>query len=117
MPTTTRQIRDDAPEIISCAEAGELETVGESPYLWAELRWAARAEGIVHLEDLLMRRVRLGLTLSQGGWPQIDRVRAIVQPELGWDDDRWTREQAAYARLWNDSYRPPSSPRIALTAS
>jgi len=107
---------DDAPEIIACAADGELETIGESPYLWAELRWAARAEGIVHLEDLLMRRVRLGLTLPQGGWPQIDRVRAVAQPEVGWDDDRWSREQDAYARLWNDSYRPPSSPRIALTA-
>jgi glycerol-3-phosphate dehydrogenase len=107
---------DDAPEIIACAADGELETIGKSPYLWAELRWAARAEGIVHLEDLLMRRVRLGLTLPQGGWPQIERVRAVAQPEVGWDDDRWRREQDAYARLWNDSYRPPSSPRIALTA-
>ncbi len=105
---------DDAPEIVACAENGELETIGESPYLWAELRWAARAEGIVHIEDLLMRRARLGLTLPLGGWPLIDRVRSIAQPELGWDDDRWTREQDAYARLWNDSYRPPSSPGIAL---
>ncbi len=105
---------DDAPEIVACAKNGELETIGETPYLWAELRWAARAEGIVHLEDLLMRRARLGLTLPQGGWPLIDRVRSIAQPELGWDDDRWTREQDAYARLWNDSYRPPSSPGIAI---
>ena len=104
----------DAPELIACAEDGELETIGKSPSIWAELRWAARAEGIVHLEDLLMRRARLGLTLPLGGWPLIDRVRSIVQPELGWDDDRWTREQDAYARLWNDSYRPPSSPGIVL---
>ncbi|MCK5317843.1 MAG: hypothetical protein KAJ55_08000 [Anaerolineales bacterium] len=40
-----------------------------------------------------MRRIRLGLTLPQGGWPLIDRMRAVVQPELGWDDDRWTFEQ------------------------
>ena len=57
---------------------------------------------------------RLGLTLPLGGWPLIDRVRTGAQPELGWDNDRWTREQDAYARLWNDSYRPPSSPGIAL---
>ena len=104
----------DAPALVACAEDGELDTIGDSPYLWAELRWAARAEGIVHLEDLLMRRVRLGLTLPQGGWPLIDRVRAVAQPELRWDDARWTREQDAYARLWNDSYRPPSFPGIAL---
>ena len=107
---------DDAPAIIACAEDNELETIGDSPYLWAELRWAARAEGIVHLEDLLMRRVRLGLTLPQGGWPLIDRMRAVVQPELGWDDARWILEQDAYARLWNNSYRPPPSPKIDLTA-
>ena len=74
------------------------------------------APRVVHLEDLLMRRIRLGLTLPQGGWPLIDRMRAVVQPELGWGDDRWTFEQDAYARLWIGGYRPPSSPRIALAA-
>jgi len=31
------------------------------------LRWAARAEAVSHLDDLLLRRVRLGLLLPGGG--------------------------------------------------
>jgi len=75
--------------------------------LWAELRWAARDEGVVHLDDLLLRRVRLGLLLPGGGVPILERVRAIAQPELGWDDARWLTEADAYAALWAQAYSSP----------
>ena len=94
----------DAPQLIAAAQPDELRPISASSALWAELRWAARAEGVVHLDDLLLRRVRLGLLLPRGGWDQLDRIRAIVQPELGWGDDRWHREAAAYAGLWHESY-------------
>jgi glycerol-3-phosphate dehydrogenase len=54
-----------------------------------------------------MRRVRLGLLLPRGGLDCMDRIRAIAQPELGWDDERWASELRAYARLWNESFAPP----------
>ena len=94
----------DAPDLIAAALADELNPIGSSPALWAELRWAARAEGVVHLDDLLLRRVRLGLLLPQGGLPLMDRIRAIAQPELGWDDERWHVEAMNYSRLWRESY-------------
>jgi glycerol-3-phosphate dehydrogenase len=72
--------------------------------LWAELRWAARAEGVVHLDDLLLRRVRLGLIAPQGGVQWLDRIRSIVQPELGWDDAHWDQEASEYTSLWNRCY-------------
>jgi glycerol-3-phosphate dehydrogenase len=97
----------DTPALIACAGPGELESIGGSPSSWAELRWAARAEGVVHLEDLLLRRVRLGLTLPNGGLDFVDRVRAVAGPDLGWDDDRWARELAAYRALWQTSYSLP----------
>jgi glycerol-3-phosphate dehydrogenase len=71
------------------------------------LRWAARAEGVVHLEDLLLRRVRLGLLLPQGGLPWLERIRGCAQPALGWSDERWAAEAAAYAALWRRSYGVP----------
>jgi glycerol-3-phosphate dehydrogenase len=77
----------------------------ESP-LWAELRWAARNEAVVHLEDLLLRRVRLGLLLPQGGLSIIEKIRLIVQPELRWTDGRWDEEIAAYLALWRSTYSP-----------
>jgi glycerol-3-phosphate dehydrogenase len=84
-----------------------VESIAGSTALWAELRWAARAEGVVHLDDLLLRRVRLGLLLPQGGISCLDRIRAIAQPELGWDDYRWEQEAAQYRQLWQKCYRLP----------
>lgn len=80
------------------------ESIPDTPYLWAELRQAANAEGVIHLDDLLLRRVRLGLLTPNGGLDLLPRIRAIVQPELGWDDIRWEKETIEYVKLWNTSY-------------
>lgn len=93
-----------APQLIESAGEGELQPVAGSASSWAELRWGARAEGVVHLDDLLLRRVRLGLLLPQGGLGCLEGVRRIVQPELGWDDARWEREAERYAQLWKKCY-------------
>lgn len=97
----------DAPALVAAAQAGELETIPCTQVLWAELRWAARAEAVLHLDDLLLRRVRLGLLLPGGGEAILPRVRAICQRELGWDDARWGQEVAAYRKLWHDCYSLP----------
>ncbi len=99
----------DTPELLKAAQPDELQPVDASVALWAELRWAARAEGVMHLDDLLLRRVRLGLLLPHGGLPDIDRIQAIAQPELGWDDERWAQEVEDYTQLWNQCYSIPSS--------
>jgi glycerol-3-phosphate dehydrogenase len=96
-----------APALLAAARPGELQPIGDTPALWAELRWAARAEGVVHLDDLLLRRLRLGLTLPQGGLPCLPAIRAVVQPELGWSDSRWEAEQRSYLELWSKYHAPP----------
>jgi glycerol-3-phosphate dehydrogenase len=88
----------DAPALVAAATKDELDA-GVLPgtnTLWAELRWAARAEGVVHLDDLLLRRVRLGLLTPGGGRSIMGQIRDVVQPELGWDDERWQAEVARY---------------------
>ena len=94
--------------LCQAAQPGELKRVGETDTLWAELRWAARAERVVHLEDLLLRRVRLGLLLPEGGREHLPRIRALCQQELGWDERRWVEEEAAYLEGWQRHHRPPS---------
>jgi glycerol-3-phosphate dehydrogenase len=81
------------------------ESIPNTAYFWSELRQAARAEGVVHLDDLLLRRVRLGLLAPNGGLDLLPRIRGVVQPELGWEDDRWEREAGEYFKLWNSAYR------------
>ncbi len=99
------------PEAIALVEgagAGELTPMPGTPYLWAELRWAARAEGVIHLDDLLLRRLRIGLLLHGGGQALLPQIRPICQPELGWDDSRWEAEEAAYLKLWHTHYSLPT---------
>lgn len=96
-----------AGALLAASQPGELETIPGTPAAWAELRWAARAEAVCHLDDLLLRRVRLGLLLPGGGEELLPRVRAICQPELGWRDRRWEAEAEAYLELWHRCYSVP----------
>lgn len=95
-------------KLLDAARPGELELIPGTQTLWAELRWAARAEAVQHLEDLLLRRTRLGLQLRGGGIEHLDRIRATCQQELGWSDERWETSQAAYLALWNTHYSLPT---------
>jgi glycerol-3-phosphate dehydrogenase len=81
-------------------------SIAGSVALFAELRYAAREEGCVTLSDLLLRRVRLGLLLPNGGLDHMADIRAVAQRELSWDDARWDREQAAYLATWKRAYAP-----------
>jgi glycerol-3-phosphate dehydrogenase len=96
-----------AGDVVACAQSDELQTIPGTETLWVELRWAARCEAVVHLEDLLLRRTRLGLLLCGGGVALIPRIRAICQSELGWSDARWEAEQSAYLTLWRSHYSLP----------
>jgi glycerol-3-phosphate dehydrogenase len=93
--------------LLAAAQPGELATIAGSDTLWAELRWAARAEAVLHLEDLMLRRTRLGLQMRGGGIDILPRIRTICQPELGWDDAHWDGEQQAYLALWERHYSLP----------
>jgi len=97
----------ETPALVEASEPGDLEPIDGTLFTWAELRWAAREEGVVHLDDLLLRRVRLGLTLPQGGLAVLDRVRTVAQRELGWDDERWVQEVERYQELWLEGCSPP----------
>jgi len=62
---------------------------------------------VVQLADLLLRRVRIGLLLPNGGAEMLPAIRQICQPELGWDDARWEQEAAAYRELVARHYGVP----------
>lgn len=94
--------------LLAQADPDTLEPIPGTDTLWAELPWAA-AEAVEHLDDLLLRRVRLGIQLPGGGMSLLDRIRPLVQPALGWDDARWQAEVARYQQLWERSYSPPAS--------
>ena len=80
------------------------EIIPGTPYIWAELRWAARAEAVAHLDDLLLRRVRLGLLLTEGGKALLPEIERICREELGWSKERWNSEEQRYLELWHKNY-------------
>lgn len=91
-------------------ESGPLTPIGHTDTLMAELVWSCRHEQIGHLDDLLLRRTRLGLLLPEGGEYWLEGIRAHCQTVLGWSDERWQAERSRYRDLWRASYyRPPES--------
>ena len=97
----------EAFAVVNSAQAGEMDTIPGTDYLWVELRWAARSEGICHLEDLLLRRTRLGLIFPQGGEFILPVVKQICSVELNWDDSRWQQELTDYRTLIACCYSLP----------
>ncbi len=102
------------PGVLAEIERVGDERVGGSDTLWAELAWAARAELVLHLDDLLLRRTRVGLLLAEGAAAELPRIRALCQPLLGWSDDRWAEEERAYRALWRRCYSLPSPPATEI---
>ncbi|MBW2101566.1 MAG: glycerol-3-phosphate dehydrogenase/oxidase [Deltaproteobacteria bacterium] len=96
-----------AGDMVAAAGAGDLDAVPGTRTLWVELAHAARCGKVRHLEDLLLRRVRLGVCTPLGGREHIERVRTLCAPHLPWDQRRWEEEIAAYVRLWEHHYAPP----------
>lgn len=109
------RLGDAAASVVSEARPGELEAIPGTPYLWAELRHAARAERVCRLDDLLLRRVRAGLLLADGGASLLPGVRQVCQAELAWDDGRWSMEEQDYLARWRASYAAPAA-AVAETA-
>ncbi|MDP3859727.1 MAG: glycerol-3-phosphate dehydrogenase/oxidase [Stagnimonas sp.] len=68
----------------------------------ASLLPARAGEQVRHLDDLLLRRCRAGLTLSRGG-------EALIAPALaalGWETEHAAREAARYREYWHRQHDP-----------
>ncbi len=86
------------------ASPEDLQNIPGTPTLWAELPYAAAHETVRHLSDLLLRRVRIGLLLPEGGRSHLARIELLCRPVLGWDRLRWRREVRAYLRQWQAAH-------------
>ena len=97
--------------LLELAHDDDLAYVTDSNTIWAEIRFAVRFEQVIHLDDLLLRRTRLGLILSHGAMTPLisDRLKQICQQELGWDEQKWQREVDRYTQLWQRYYHLPAA--------
>jgi glycerol-3-phosphate dehydrogenase len=86
-----------APDI-AARFPGLLQPVLGTPYLLAELAWAAGHEPVCHLEDLLLRRFRFGILLADGGESLLPKLKPLLREQLRWTEERWNEEAGRYRR-------------------
>ncbi len=97
------------PALDQVLASGPLTPIEGSDTLWAELIWAAQYADVVHLDDLLLRRTRLGLTLPDGGQGLLEQIHEHCGPALSWNDATWQAEINRYRELWQNGYAPPAN--------
>lgn len=97
--------------LLELAHDDDLAYVTASNTIWAEIRFAAHYEQVIHLDDLLLRRTRLGLILPHGAMTPLisNRLKQICQQELGWDEQKWQQEVERYQQLWQRYYYLPAA--------
>jgi glycerol-3-phosphate dehydrogenase len=81
-------------------------SLGGTRWSLMKLRHAARHEQVVHLDDLMLRRSRLGLVTAQGGRAFLPKVQPLAREELGWSEQRWQEEERRYLELWARDHAP-----------
>jgi glycerol-3-phosphate dehydrogenase len=81
------RIVDDTPQMAA-------RIVSELPFIYADLLLCARDEMVVHLPDLLRRRMPL-LILAKITGSDLEHFAELLAPALGWDADRMAREVEA----------------------
>jgi glycerol-3-phosphate dehydrogenase len=90
-------------------------------YLRVEAAYAAAAEGGLHLEDILARRMRISIEYPHRGVDCAREVAEVVAPVLGWSDADIDREVDIYtARVEAEvlsQTRPDDASADALRAS
>ncbi|MCF6735458.1 glycerol-3-phosphate dehydrogenase/oxidase [Blastococcus sp. KM273129] len=70
---------------------------GAPRHLAAEVVHAVTAEGALHLDDVLTRRMRVSIETPHRGVDSAAEVAALMAPVLGWDQEQTAREVAHYA--------------------
>ena len=93
-----------ALRIVTDIPAADLTYIPGTRTLWAELVYAAGHESVRHLADLLLRRVRIGLLLPEGGKAHLPRIERLCRPALGWSKSRWRREVKQYMTHWQQAH-------------
>ena len=96
-----------AGEILKNNDNQSFSPIADTSSLWVEISHAAKHENIHNLSDLMLRRVRIGLFLSNGGKAYLDKIEKICKPFLSWDQERWANEKTIYINLWQKYYSPP----------
>lgn len=104
IPLDERPVFDEPPEV---SGGGEERPIAGTPYTWGDVRTAIEQEQVEHLDDLLLRRTRIGNLLPRGGGAIADEALALCRDVLGWSDERAKIEQERYSQIIERHYSLP----------
>lgn len=93
-------------DLLNMSHPQSLDRVDDLYLHWAELPYNARYGMVEHLDDLLLRRTRLGMLLPDGGMGVMEKVKQLTQPELPWTEEEWQQEIARYQNIYQKAYSP-----------
>lgn len=98
---------DAAQQLLEGAPESERQRIPGTDFCLAECRWAIRQEATVHLDDLLLRRTRLGLLLPSGGEQLFAELSLMFAELAGWSEAHWQDEVARYRDILQRFYSLP----------
>jgi glycerol-3-phosphate dehydrogenase len=78
----------DSAELLPLAEGTDL----SAAEVRAHLRWGA----VLHLDDLLIRRLRVGMWHPEVAEALLPVIRPLIMDDRNWDARRWEKEEAAF---------------------
>ena len=97
------EMAEDKPELLG--------PITEAPvYLKVEAVYATAAEGALHLEDIMARRMRISIEYPHRGVDCAREVAEVVAPILGWDADDIGREVDTYIARVDAEVRSQQQP-------
>lgn len=79
--------------------------VAATPYYKAELHWALAHLAVQHLDDLLLRRTRIGLFYADGGASMKEELAELCQRYLKWDDEKFETEWQRYQKIYHELFQ------------
>jgi glycerol-3-phosphate dehydrogenase len=96
---------------MAAGQADLLDPITDAPgYLRVEAAYAAAAEGALHLDDILARRMRISIEYPHRGVDCAREVAEIVAPVLGWTATDVDREVATYNARVDAEVRSQAQP-------
>ncbi len=96
-----------AVELLANAPEKERACIPGTRTCLAQVRWALQHESVLHLDDLMLRRTRLGILLEHGGREVLESIAAICREVKLWDDEKWAAEVARYQEVIGRYYAVP----------
>ncbi|ABV35207.1 FAD dependent oxidoreductase [Shewanella sediminis HAW-EB3] len=101
----------------SISEMKNNQQIGISRCQWRELEWSLLNESVVHLDDLLLRRTRLGLLLGGGIIKYREQILALCCQSLNWSESMAEQEWQRFELIFSTYYSLPNKDKPASAYS